>query len=421
MSSRIVFASLPSAVGALVLAAGAAALVACATDNGDAVHGPQFGPTPERPDGAADGSPDPDGGPGPGTDGGGSDAAADGSPASCPSGTVAVLAGGDTSLTGAVQIQGGPWTGAAIASGAAKSNPALVAFGAGFVGLTRGASDALQSVTYGTSFGAAAPLGALTTLGAPALAVVGTSAQAVLLSGAPDTNKFFRVQNTGTSWSNGGDPVMVGAVQSFGPSAGTVAAAGTELVFAQAGDDDGLYTQKWDGAAWSAGTAIVGAGTLKTAPPALVGVDGTYDLVLLYADKSVPHVIGYATRNAATKAWSTAQITQANAQTAEQMSVARIAPSVLLVTFRGNNGRPYVMTGTLGAASITWSVPVALLADTSTVEAAPSVAKGVCGDDAIAVFSSGVQVKATRYRGATWSAPETVTGASGSRVSVATR
>jgi hypothetical protein len=396
-------------------------VLACTTDNGDPVHGPQFGPTPERPDGAAADGPLEEGGPGPVVDGG-VDAPADGAQPACSSGTIAVLAGGDSSLTGAVQIKGGPWTGAAIAGGAARSNPALVAFGTGFVGLTRGAGDAVQAVTYGTSFGAAAPVGALTTVGTPALTVLGTTAQAVLLSGAPAPNKFFRIQNTGASWSNGGDPVMPPAMaQSFGPSAGTVAAAGTDLVFAQDGDDEGLYTQQWNGTAWSVAAPIAGAGTLKTAPPALVGVDGAYDLVVLYADNTANHVIGYATRNATTKVWATAQITQATAQTAEQMSVARISPSVLVVTYRGGNQRPYVMTGTLGASSITWGVPVALLADSSTVDAAPSVAKGVCGDDAVAVFASAGQVKATHYRAGAWSVPETVTGASGGRVSVATR
>lgn len=406
----------------VALAPATGLFVACATDNGDAVHGPQFGPTPERPDATADGPVAEEGGPAPPVEGG-ADAPADSPLPTCADGTVAVLAGSDTSLTGAVQIKGGPWAGAAIAGGAAKSIPALVPLGTGFAGLTHGAADALLAVSYGTSFGAAAPVGALTTTGSPALTVLGTGAQAVILSGAPDPNKFFRIQNPAGSWSNGGDPVMPPAMpQSFGPSAGTVAAAGTSLVFAQAGNDEGLYTQSWDGAVWSAAAPVAGAGTLKTAPPALVGVDGTFDLVLLYADKTVNNnVIGFTTRNAANKTWATAQITQATAQTAEQMAIARISQTVLLVAFRGTNGRPYFMTGTIGASSIAWSVPAALLADTTTVDTTPAVAKGVCGDDAIAVFSTAGQVKATRYRGTTWSVPESVGGAAGGRVSVATR
>lgn len=405
-----------------VIASSAAALgiTACATDNGDSVHGPQFGSPIDRIDaGSGEGAaPVEGGGPGPGTDGG-ADTGTDSSTApTCSSGTVVVLAGSDTTLSGASQIKGGAWSGAAIAGGAAKSIPSVAATSTGFVALTRGPSDALQSLSYATSWSGVSTLGSLTTLGSPALAITGTKAHGVYLDG---TNKFFRVESAGTAFTTTGDAVMpAGGDQSYGPSAGTLAAAGTDIVFAQAGDDEGLYVQKRD-TAWSTADAIGGAGTLKTMPPALLAIDGKYDLVLLYADKTAPHVLGFATRDATTKAWSTATVTQSTAQTGEQLAVARISQSVVLVTFRGNNMRPYFMTGTLGASSITWSVPAPLLPDTSTVDTAPAIAKGVCGDDAIAVYGAAGQVRATRYRGGVWTVPEPVTGASGGRISVATR
>jgi hypothetical protein len=397
-------------------------LFACATDNGDSVHGPQFGPPPERPDGStADAGAVQEGGPTPEPDGG-SDAADGAMPPTCAEGTIAVLAGDDTTLSAAVQSKGGAWMGASIAGGAAKSAPSLVAFGTGFVGLTRGAGDALQAVTYAASWSAATSVGTLTTIGTPAIAVVGTKAQAVVLSGAPDTNKFFRIENSATSWTTTADALLPpGGTASFGPSAGTIASAGTDLVFAQDGADEGLYTQTWTGTAWSAAAPILGAGTFKTASPALVATDGLRDLLLVYPDNTVNHVIGYATRGAASKGWSNGAITHANAQTGEGMSVARLSATKVLVAFRGNDQRPYVMTGTVGAAVVAWTAPVPLLADTATVASAPAVAKGVCGDEAIAVFASGGQIKATQLRGTTWTVPGTVTGASGSRVSVATR
>jgi hypothetical protein len=142
---------------------------------------------------------------------------------------------------------------------------------------------------------------------------------------------------------------------------------------------------------------------------------------LLYPDNTTNHVIGYATRGAVSKSWSNGTLTHADAQTAEPMSVARLSTSTVLVAFRGNDQRPYFMIGTLGGVSITWSAPAALLADTSAVDSAPAVAKGVCGDDAIVVFASGGQVKAMARRGTTWSVPGTVPGVAGSHVSVATR
>jgi len=405
--------------GVIALLGPSAVLFACATDNGDAVHGPQFGPVPERPDGTA-GRDGPvvseDGGPLP--DGGGGDANDAAQPPVCTSGTVAVLAGGDTTLTGTAQINGGMWSGSAIAGGAALSAPSLVALGSGFVGLTQGASNALHSVTYTASWSAATPVGTLTTVATPALTLLGTKAQAVFLSGGADPNKFNRIENAGTSWTTAGD--LVPQPPTTTPSAGTIAAAGAELWLAQDGQNNGLYIQKWDGA-WGAAAGVVGAGTFSAAPPALAAITGKFDLVLLYPGKDAPNVIGYATRDATTKAWGNGSVTQGLAQTTEQMSVVQISASVVMVTFRGNNGKPYYMTGALGISSISWSTPAQLLPDSSTVDSPPSVAKGVCGDDAIAVYASAGQVKATRYRGTVWTAPEPVLGASGSRVSVATR
>jgi hypothetical protein len=160
---------------------------------------------------------------------------------------------------------------------------------------------------------------------------------------------------------------------------------------------------------------------LKTAAPALVAVDGKFDLVLLYADNSVNNVIRFVTREKVGKVWTGVADTNSLALTGEQLSVASISATKLVVTFRGNNQRPYYMTGTIGASAIAWSAPAALLADTSTVDTSPAVAKGVCGDDAIAVFASAGQVKATRYSSGAWSVPEPVSGATGTRVAVSTR
>ncbi len=411
-----VFCATTAATAATVATA---ALGACATDNGNPVYGPQFGPTPERPDAAIDGSVDPipEGGPGP-TDG---SPEADAPSSTCTSGTVVVVAGSDTALTGTAQLAGGAWTGAAIAGGAAKSRPAIVPYGPGFLALTRGPADKLMSVSFGAaSWGAATAVGAETTIGAPALAVVGAKAHGVYLTGGAPSF-FFRVENPGTSWS-AAQAVTSNGVQAFGQSAGSLSAAGADLVFAQdGGDNDGLYTQRYDGS-WSVGTPVVDAGTLTTAPPTLAALDGgKFDTVLVYADNTVNNVIGFTTRDATTKRWATATVTNPQAQTREQPSLARISPTALVAAFRGNDQRPYTMRGTIGALAVTWSPPVALLADTSTVDGPPAIAKGVCGDEAIAVFASGGQVKATRLRGTSWTVPEAVSGAAGTRVSVSTR
>src|SRR5690349_10958457 len=117
---RWLFAFLPIA---------SSAYVACSTDNGDPVFGPTFGPNDK--DGAVSSSSgngsssgssggDPDGS---ATDDGGGDdgGTKNDSSTPCTTGTVAVLAGGDASLSGAVQSKGGAWIGASIAGGSALS------------------------------------------------------------------------------------------------------------------------------------------------------------------------------------------------------------------------------------------------------------------------------------------------------------
>jgi hypothetical protein len=331
-----------------------------------------------------------------------------------------VLAGGDGALSGSIQVNGGAWAGGAIAGGAARSVPALVAFGAGFAGVTRGPSDALLAVTAGASFGAPVPIGAATTNASPALAIVGATAHVVYSGAGANANKFFHGKNGGAGWDAADDPVQGPAVaQSFGPSAAAIAGAGADLVFAQDGDDGKLYGQSWNGA-WTVAAAISDAQPYKPAPPALVSVAGKYDLVLVYTDGGTRQISATG-RVAATKVWDAPASIDVLARTDEQLAVARAGASGLVVAFRGQDGHGYAALGTIGASAITWTAAVPLVAGGVSVDTTPAVAKGVCGDDAIAVYASAGQVRATRLHGTTWSAPEPVTGASGQRVAVATR
>src|SRR5688500_13376441 len=126
-----------------------ASIFACSTDNGDNVFGPTFGPNGQKDGGSSSSSGGSSSGSSGGDDastsedGGSGDGGGDAS-APCQNGTIAVLAGGDASLTGAVKANAGAWTGGAISGGAATAKPALVAFGQGFLGVTRGAGNVLQ-------------------------------------------------------------------------------------------------------------------------------------------------------------------------------------------------------------------------------------------------------------------------------------
>jgi hypothetical protein len=168
-----------------------------------------------------------------------------------------------------------------------------------------------------------------------------------------------------------------------------------------------------------------GGAAYGPAPPSLVALPGASDLALVYVNAS--NQVAWVLRDGSGKAWGNPGVVNASAWSNEQPSVARLSATTLLLAFRGQDHNAYVSTGTYAASAVagggtlTWTAPAPLVAGGVSVDSAPAVAKGVCGDDAVVVFASSSQVKATRLRGATWSTPEVVTGAAGKRVAVATR
>jgi len=423
----IALAALASGVGA------AGGLAACATDNGDTVHGPQFGPTPLRPDGST-----PEAAPGdrdaaePDAAEAGADAGPDAAISCDEGGTVAVLAGNGTSLAGAVQEAGRAWVGGAVAGAAARSLPALVPTAAGFLGVTHGAGDRLQSVSLAagaTAFGAPTTFGVEGVKTSPSLAVLGGKVHVVYSAGAGSATTFFHGVHD-ASWDAATDPVGAppGDPQSFGNSAAGLAAAGAELAFAQAGSDDGVYFRTWS-TAWTMYTGtdgipgVDGAGADDQAAPALVSVAGTFDVVLVYAHETTKKVY-WTARNGTTKTFGAPALVNASpttyAATIRALSLAAVSATELLLTFQGTDDKGYLVRGTLGASTIDWSAPAPLAPAGVTVDSTPRAAKGVCGDEAIVAFASAGQIRAIRRRGGTWSTSEALPVV-GSRVAIATR
>lgn len=393
-------------------------LAACAT--GEADH--SDGGTPPRggadsvdadvvsPDGAAVG---PDGSSTRGDSG--SEAAA-----ACNSGTIAVLAGNDGMLGGAVQERGGVWASAPIAGAAAKSKPALVAFGTGFLGVTHGMGDALQSTTFGASWSTPSTIGTAGVKGAPALAVEGTRAHLVYAAGASTKKDFTHGIHDGASWNAATD--AVGPPPSFGTVSAGLSAAGTEVVFVENGSDQKLYARTFT-TGWSPSSLVAGAATLGSSSPAtpeIVPVEGTFDMLLLYVEKT-SHRLSFATRRATSKAWENGGNVDAFATTDEKLSLSRAGQFTVLVAFRGQDGNGYYVQGTIGVAAVTWTAAHPIGGGGAfAVDSTPAVARGVCGDDAVVAHASGGVVSVTRLRGNSWTPAESI-GLTGTRVALATK
>ncbi|MBX3225952.1 MAG: hypothetical protein KIT84_29750 [Labilithrix sp.] len=417
--------------GPLVVLGG---IVACETDNGDTTHGPDIGTLPDAggrrklPDGAiveADGAPvqgdDDD-----------DDDDDDTGPGACTTGLTAVLAGNDTTLSGAVRTGDGAWTGGAIAGGAAKSKPALVAFGAGFLAATRGADDKLQSLTAsGTAWSAPAVIGLGLVKGPPSLTVAGTRAHLVYTS-----DSFFKHGiYEGTSWNAADAPVGTGTGAgefSFGTFSGGLAAVGSEVVFAENGGDNGLYARTY-GSAWSAAVPVFGAGTVGStgATPEIAPISaGKSDLVIVYAyKKETPasqNAIAFATRQPAEteqeKKWGNAETQYVSGVlTAEKFFLTAISATSVILTFRGDDGNAYYTQGSANGDAVEWTSPAAIGGAPTAVDTAPAVAKGACGDDAVFAYATASAVSTVSLKAGAWSTPSAVTGTTGTHVAIATK
>jgi hypothetical protein len=417
---RALVIGLPFLVLPMVVGAGA-----CSSDGGS-THGPSYGDLPPDPlveGGAREGGHRlPDGAVVPGDDDDGGPL-----PPACASGTVALLAGDDGTLSAAVQKQGGPWATSSVSGGAAKSKPALVAFGDGFLAVTHGEADSLQTTRYsGGTWSGATSFGVAGVKGAPELAVLGSKAHVVYSAGPGDNRDYSHGINDGTSFDGAADPV--GPPLSFGTVSAGLGAVSGALAFVENGSDHGLYGRSYDGA-WSTPSAVFGAGTVGAdvpATPELVAVSGGgFDAVAIFAEKDT-HIVSYATRAAAAPhAWSApldaAHQVDPQAMTDQKLSLTLVNATTLLVAFRAQDGKGYASLGTVNGSAVTWTPSAPLGATAPAVDSTPAVAPGVCGDDAVAVYASSGSIHVVRLRGTSWGTGETVSGISGARVAIATR
>jgi len=364
---------------------------------------------------------------GAGLEGGASDDAGDAGTivvADCGSPTV-VIAGSGSSLVGATAVGAGAFTTQAL-TGSLGLAPSIVASTGGFqamvaMNVDAGGGDALFGVGLaGTTWSAPAALGgSASAIDAPAIAAMGSTLQAVYLN---PNHLYFHAQFDGTSWDTGADKVEVGAApQSFGPVRASAAATATELVIAYEGNDGHLYAQSWTSAGgWETAVEI---GTLKlgtNTAPAIIPLTtstpdgGTSDFLVVFAIASTAtpplNYLNYAFRDATAKTWSTPALTNITAYTPYQPSLAAMSGGRAILGWQGGNNLPYTMELT-PLPSPAWSAPTPIAS--VTVNAAPSLATGTCGYDAVAVLATNGAVTVADYTSGAWIPPTPIAGITG--------
>ncbi len=339
---------------------------------------------------------------------------------------VAVLAGSETALSGALRTASG-WATQALTGESATSGPAVVATASGFAAVFRASGDALKATQVtGTTWSAPARIATASTRSTPALALIGTTLHVAY----QDTSfQFVHSANSGAAWAT---PDAVGAPQSFGPEAPSAAAVGNSLLLAFGGSAEGpLYTQVLTGTTWEAAGQVTGTSVCATSgggsvtrcggSPGLLATGGaTTDVLAIHIDKTTRQLTA-STRNATTKTFTSHGAIGAGVTSDDEVFLAKSGSTRAVLAFRGQDGKGYAALADLSVSPPTWSTPVAL--SSSGILGVPRVASGVCGNDAEAVFvTTGGAVRLVHLKGTTWGNEEAVGTVSGAKVAaIATR
>jgi hypothetical protein len=334
----------------------------------------------------------------------GPDAAAD----AC-TGTIGVLggtvSGASTIAFAATLVPGGTWSVSSLPSNVA-SPPAIAAFGGGFVAVYVDNTGDLELATSTWSWSSPAGVAGVTATGAPSLAVVGSTLHLVYQGAG---SKYFHgTYTTATGWDAADDPIGGASKQGFGPAAPVAASVGGALLIAYGGQNGSLYDETWTDGGWQPDAQHTAA-ALGTVAPAIVALDGgASDTLVVYASASG---ILYSTSRSA-GAWSAPAEINANAFTDAAPSLVALAGGRAMMTYLGTNELPYFALFD-PAATPAWTSPAAIGAGSAKLSSPPSVAAGVCGDDAVVVLTEPAGVAALGYAGGTWSAPTMLAGTAG--------
>jgi hypothetical protein len=355
------------------------------------------------------------------------DTGATGADGGCVS-TTLLLGGSSSSLFSATATGTGAFAASPI-SGSATTPPALVSFGGGFQALFTAAGDAGGgNAIYATSFGATgwsspAPLGgSADAIGAPSIAVVGSTVQGAYLNAS---HLFFHATFS-TSWDTGADPVRPdGGAQAFGPVAPAAVGTSTQFVIAYQGNNLLPYAQTWtSGAGWDDGVSLGSANLLASTGIAVASLQGgSADMIAVFVESGgsctgASSCLYATTRDGSSHGWSSPALVNAAAYTPATPTLTSMTGGRALLAWKGGDNKGYGSVYTAGASPL-WSTPAPLTS--MTIAGAPSLAQGVCGDDAVAAFVSSGQVYTTHLAGGAWTTASAYAAASSeSVVSIAT-
>jgi len=312
-------------------------------------------------------------------------------------------------LTGTFDSQNG-WTTGTL-TGGSLDRPAITMRGQNdAVAMFRNAGNLAFTTFDGSGWSATANVGgSITTRATPAL--VSNSATAFAVFHGDNFLHYFSAYTASFNPSN----ESVGSPQSFGPSAGSIALLGSDVVIAYAGSDGDLYDQRRSGGVWQTGSAH-GLGDVVALTPAIVTLDSNQLLVVYVHEvtQAVTFTIGTGS------VWSTATAI-ADALTVDPVALTALPGGKAMAAFRGTDGQAYAMTFDVAPTPI-WSAPLPIASPNPTTPSTPAVAPGVGSQEAELAFVDAATGAAShvRWSGSSWSTPTLVGGSGLTGVAIAT-
>lgn len=331
-----------------------------------------------------------------------------GLPDACTAGAAIMggeVAGGSTFAFGATLLQTGGWSVSSLASNVA-SPPSIVALSDSFLVAFVDVDGALEYATTTWAWSSPASIAGVAAKSAPSLAVVGGVAHVVYQDA--DGKYVHGTYSANAGWDSASDPVG-GAKQGFGPAAPVAASVAGNLVIAYGGEDGALYDETWttDGG-WSPDSEHTAA-AIGGLSPALVALQGAAsDALIVYTNPA--GTLFFTVRTAGS--WSSPATINVDAFTGASVSLAPLSGGRAIMAYLGDNQLPYFSVYD-ATATPPWTTPLAIASSPATLLSPPSVAPGVCGDDAVVTMVTSAGATVSRYTSGAWSPPSLLQGTAG--------
>lgn len=312
------------------------------------------------------------------------------------------LAGSGSSVRAGEYHPGGTWTTTTL-SGQTSFPPAITFTSpTSAVGVIR--SDASWGELQFTTWTSSGGFTAVQTIGStvkaqttPAMVAVGGTAYVVFLG---NDSKYYLAVRGSSGWSPAAEPVSPDPYnptqQSFGSHPASIAALGSNVVIAYAGDDHSLYDQTRDNGlgTWSAAHGHGISSQDIVIAPSIVAPTSGAELMIVYV-RGTDSKVMFTTR--ASGAWSTPVVVDPNALSGDPVSLAALPNGEVMLAYRGQDTKIYWSRYTPGASPL-WSQPASITTSNPSTTAPPALAPGAGAALAELVFVNAAGVTAEHAR-----------------------